>query len=41
VVGMSLPPDQIVPFSKVYFSLFDPRTKGALLRWLLVTVEMI
>jgi peptide methionine sulfoxide reductase MsrA len=29
VVGMSLPSDQIVPFAKVYFSLFDPRTKGA------------
>jgi hypothetical protein len=29
VVGMSLPSDQIVPFAKVYFSLYDPRTKGA------------
>jgi len=27
VVGMSLPSDKIVDFSKVYFSLFDPRTK--------------
>lgn len=28
VVGMNLPENQIVDFSKVYFSLYDPRTKG-------------
>ena len=31
VVGISLPDDQVVPFTKFYFSLFNPRTKGALL----------
>ena len=28
VVGMDLPEDKIVDFGKVYFSLFNPRTKG-------------
>lgn len=28
VVGLSLPPEKIVDFSEVYFSLFNPRTKG-------------
>eukprot|EP00522_Entomoneis_paludosa_P015443 CAMPEP_0172444640 /NCGR_PEP_ID=MMETSP1065-20121228/4667_1 /TAXON_ID=265537 /ORGANISM="Amphiprora paludosa, Strain CCMP125" /LENGTH=242 /DNA_ID=CAMNT_0013195263 /DNA_START=103 /DNA_END=831 /DNA_ORIENTATION=- len=27
VVGMTLPRDQIVPFTNVYFSLYNPRTK--------------
>eukprot|EP00527_Entomoneis_sp_CCMP2396_P009768 CAMPEP_0198136680 /NCGR_PEP_ID=MMETSP1443-20131203/304_1 /TAXON_ID=186043 /ORGANISM="Entomoneis sp., Strain CCMP2396" /LENGTH=276 /DNA_ID=CAMNT_0043797937 /DNA_START=85 /DNA_END=915 /DNA_ORIENTATION=- len=27
VVGMTIPADQVVPFTKVYFSLFNPRTK--------------
>jgi len=29
VVGMKLPTDKIVDFSKIYFSLFDPKTGGA------------
>lgn len=29
VVGLKLPPNKIVDFSKVYFSLFDPNTGGA------------
>lgn len=28
VVGMDLPKDKIVDFSAIYFSLFDPKTKG-------------
>lgn len=28
VVGLQLPTDRIVDFSKIYFSLFNPRTKG-------------
>ena len=27
VVGLKLPEESIVEFAKVYFSLFDPRTK--------------
>jgi hypothetical protein len=28
VVGMTIPQDNIVDFSEVYFSLFNPKTKG-------------
>lgn len=28
VVGMSIPAEEIVPFTEYYFSLFNPRTKG-------------
>ena len=28
VVGMTLPKDQLIPFTNLYFSLYNPKTKG-------------